>query len=130
MTGGPVSEDQLEEAITRYLEVVLPDDCVAFHIPNGARCSRSQALKLKRAGMKDGIPDRGVLYGGITYYIEAKRPKIIGVQEKGQLRPSQKKTFPEMEQAGAFIRVCYSLEDVEAALIAFGIPLKRRVFRW
>ena len=128
MTGGTISEDQLEEAITRYLGVVLPDNAVAYHIPNGTNCTPTQAAKQRRAGLRAGMPDRGIIYGGTTYYIEAKRPKVVGFQRAGVLTDKQKAMFPKIEAAGAVIRVCYSLEDVEAALIAFGIPIKSRMF--
>ncbi len=117
-----MTEDQLEAAITEYLALVLPPDCVAFHIPNGTDCKPTQTAKLKRAGMKTGMPDRGIVYKGRIYFLEAKRPQIKGVQKGGRLSHDQILTMQQLQDAGAKSVVVRSLHDVEMALKTWGIP--------
>jgi hypothetical protein len=123
-----MNENQLEAAITEYLGVVLPDDCVAFHIPNAGRRKATAIAEMKRAGLLPGMPDRGIVYRGKVYFLEAKRPYIKGVQRAGVCSNAQAWVQHLLWCAGSKVEIVRSLEDVQAALDKFGIPLKQRVF--
>ena len=64
-----VSEDDLEAAITEYLELVLPDDCVAYHIPNAGKRKAKAISEMKRAGLKAGMTDRGIVWHGFAFFL-------------------------------------------------------------
>jgi len=114
-------EDDLESAITDYLALVLPDEVVTFHVPNEGKRSFGQQRKMKRLGMVAGVPDRCFIHNGGVSFIEVKAPKKY-------CTPVQKDMQERLFNAGANIDVCRSVEEVEHALIGFGIPLKQRVF--
>lgn len=124
-----VSEDQLEASITEYLAVTLPDDCVAFHIPNAGKRKSVAIAQMKRAGLLVGCPDRGVVWQGLIIFLEAKRPYIKGVQRAGLLSYEQIECHWQLRAAGAMVHVVHSLEEVESALIASGVPLRQRLFK-
>ena len=93
---------------------------MTFHIPNGAKMGAQQLWAMRAAGMIAGIPDRCFLRDGRAYFIEVKRPK-------GRLSESQSAMFPKIEAAGCPVAVCRSVEDVEAALLEWGFPIKTRM---
>lgn len=114
-------EKAIEKAITDYLAFSLPGDALSFHVPNGGfKLSIGELAWLKASGYVAGIPDRVVLWNGRAHFLECKRPK-------GILSDSQKAMFPRIEAAGCPIVVVRSVEDVAAALDAWGIPVRSRM---
>jgi len=110
--------DSIEYAITQYLEHALPPDALAFHIPNsGFRMAPQQCI---RAGWLQGIPDRCVLWNGKAHFLECKGPR-------GRLSPTQEEMFVRIEDAGCEAAVVRSVDDVEAALTEWGVPLTARL---
>ncbi len=109
-------EDRLQEAVLAFLDVALPAHSFYFHIPNGEKRDKKTAAKLKKMGVKAGVPDLCILWGGKTVWIELK-------SSKGRTSQAQQTTIPNMERAGAYVQVCRSVEEVESAL--FGLfPLR------
>lgn len=91
----------------------------------------AQAALLSRIGVKRGLPDLMVVYGGI-YGIELKRgegslsrTRIVRTK-RGALRvlEGQLEVFPRLRRAGMKIEVCYSLDEVLGALRAWNIPTR------
>ncbi len=113
-------ETDIEAAITAYLRFALPPLAVSFHIPNGAQLGARQLWQMRRAGMVAGIPDRCVLWNGKAYFLECKGPK-------GRLSPAQEEMFVRIEDADCEVAVVRSVEDVEARLIEWGIPINARL---
>lgn len=114
------TEHDVEKQISAYLKVALPSEVICFHIPNGAKLGAQQLWKMRAAGMVAGIPDRCILHNSRAYFIEVKRPG-------GDVSESQRQMFPRIEKAGCSVAICRSAEDVERALVAWGIPLKARM---
>ena len=107
-----MTEDQIQISILAYLRTVLPT-AVIWHVPNAPRSAQTGA-RLKRLGMRAGVPDLCVLLQGRLYLIEVKRP--------GQYASPEQRSF--MEQArlsGAESAIVRSIEDVALALASWGI---------
>ncbi len=113
-------ETDIESAITAYLKFALPPLAVSFHIPNeGQRGWKSQGA-FKHAGGVAGVPDRCILWNGKAHFLECKGPK-------GRLSPAQEEMFVRIEDADCEVAVVRSIEDVEARLIEWGIPINARL---
>lgn len=119
--GHPVEETfQIETA--GYLDAALPKgEAWWCHIPNqGMFASTRQILaagaRFKRQGLKPGAPDNLIVFAGRSHFIELK-------SKTGRLSDAQKIVIPEIESAGAPVAVARTLEEVAAALTAWGIPL-------
>lgn len=121
-------EDDLQIEVAAYLDRVLPDDAFWWHTPNQGRGdakTKQQAFgqklmgqKLKSMGMRAGMPDILILYQGRLYGTDAK-------SRTGGLSESQEETQPKLIAAGASIVPLFrTIEEMEATLVAWGIPLK------
>ena len=71
-------------------------------------------------GATGGLPDIGVIHAGNVVWLELKRAK------GAYLSPAQAHCHKRLEAAGSPVSVCRNLDDVEAALVRAGIPLKAR----
>lgn len=110
-------EDPFQIEAAAMLDVILPDDCVWCHIPNGGKRPRKTAGLLKKMGQKAGMPDNLILWRGRPYWVELKA-------RKGVLKDSQKEMIPRLEAAGSPVAVARTLSDIVACLTGWGIPLK------
>lgn len=111
-----MSENDVEKAITDYLRWALPRDAVAFHVPlGGFKLTPFEIGRLKRAGYVAGVPDRCILWGGKAYFLECKGPR-------GVVSDAQRKMMARILSAGSQAIVVRSVDDVAAALRAWGIP--------
>jgi hypothetical protein len=113
-------EDDLHIAVVRYLSLALPDDAFWFHVPNGGKRGKAEAGRFKAMGVKAGVPDIVIIYGGAPYFIELKA-------DKGRLSKAQRETLEALVKAEAVVKVCRSLEEVSELLDwEWEIPLKAR----
>lgn len=114
-------EKNIEKAITAFLSFSLPLEAVSFHVPSGGfKLSVGELSWLKASGYIAGIPDRCILWSGRAYFLECK-------SKHGTLSNSQKAMFPRIEAAGCPIVIVRSIDDVAAALDAWGIPVRGRM---
>lgn len=112
-----LSEAQLQKQVFDYLLWALDDDAICFAIPNGGSRDRREAINLKRTGTTAGVPDLVVLHDGYALFIEIKT-------SAGVLSESQKNMIPRIEKAGCPVSVCRCLEDVQAFLTDYDVPLR------
>lgn len=100
-------ENQEQEALFQWADVysrIYPELELMFHIPNGGKRDRTEAVSLKRQGVKAGVPDiclpvpRGCFHG---LFIEMK---------VGRNKPTQKqlKWLIGLNKQGYAVTVCYS----------------------
>ena len=76
------------------------------------------AQKLKRMGLKPGIPDIIIVWGGRVFATDAK-------SRTGTLTNSQREMFPRLEGAGVLLKPTYrTIEELESHLTDWGIPLR------
>ena len=114
-----MTEFRLHAACKQFLDTALPADACWFHIPNSPR-NKVAGAKLKKMGMKAGMPDICIHYRGETLYVELKAPK-------GRLSPAQKAMQMQLARAGVRVMTeCRSVEALEAYLEQF-MPLKARL---
>ncbi len=114
-------EEALHRAACRFLNISAPS-VHYWHTPNqrGTRKGWEQGL-LTGLGMKRGVPDLAVILpGGRIAFLEFK-------SLKGSLSLEQRVWRQHVELMGAKYAHCRSLEDVEAALVEWGVELKGRV---
>ncbi|MEC8055725.1 MAG: VRR-NUC domain-containing protein [Pseudomonadota bacterium] len=78
-----------------------------FHIPNGGSRNIIEATKLKKMGVKAGVPDlqlivpNGEVHG---LWIELK-------SKKGKLQPSQRLMIQRLEAQGYLCKVCFGADE-------------------
>lgn len=78
-----------------------------FHIPNGGSRNIIEATKLKKMGVKPGVPDlqlivpNGEVHG---LWIELKA-------QKGMLQPSQQIMIQRLEAQGYMCKVCFGADE-------------------
>ena len=103
----------------RLNEGKWPELKLLFAVPNGARVAMRTAVKLKREGMKAGVPDlwlpmrsSGLLGDKSGLVIEMKAPK-------GRLSKEQDDWLFSLEMQGWTTAVCYSAEEAIAALTEY-----------
>ena len=78
-----------------------------FHIPNGGSRNIIEATKLKKMGVKAGVPDlqlivpNGEVHG---LWVELKA-------QKGKLQPSQQIMIQRLEAQGYMCKVCFGADE-------------------
>lgn len=112
-------EQALQRAVRSYLDAALPDGSWWSGINNNPRSPTHGAI-LKGMGCRAGIPDIHITWRSVSHWIELKAAR-------GAVSSSQRREIARLEVAGARVAVCRSVEDVEAALVKWGIPLKMRI---
>ncbi len=114
-----MSEFELHVACAQFLDLALPGGACWFHAANGERRHISTAKRLKRMGVKPGIPDLCIIYRGESYFIELKAGK-------NTVSKAQKAMQARLLSAGAVVfRDCRSVEELQNWLTVF-MPLKAR----
>jgi len=107
----------------RLNETKWPELKLLFAVPNGARVAMRTAVKLKREGMKAGVPD-----------LWLPVPKLIGWQgdadryaglviemkaERGRVSPEQFGWLVALKERGWWTAVCRSAEEAIEVLTTY-----------
>lgn len=104
------SEGTEQEAIVSwcyYHEIQYPVLKWIYHCPNGGKRNTQEAAKLKRQGVKAGVPDLHLPVACGQYiglYIELK-------YAKGTITPTQREWLKAMQEAGHYTCACYGYEN-------------------
>ncbi len=98
-------EYQLQEAVARYLDVLGVLWC---HVANERKTSRIKGGRLKKAGVKSGVPDCLVFepsgdYCGLAIELKVGRNKPSDTQIQFML---------DMEKKGWKTAICWDLDSV------------------
>lgn len=114
-------EQQLHFAVADYLNLTLPPDAWWTSVGHGgfALDARTGA-RMKRAGVKAGVPDILVIHNGRPLFIELKSPT-------GRISPEQRAVSEQLEKCGARWAVCRSIENVAWALSVWGVPMRGEI---
>ena len=125
-----ITETQEHAAIAAYFRMPgLGGNAVAFHIRN-ERAGDWQRINAFKMGMLPGVPDWCIIDGGRAGFIEMKER---GWRNKKLVNRTAKLTAKEERQievhnrlklAGAWVEICETLEEVQAALANHGVPLR------
>ena len=104
-------EDQEQEAFIQWCTFQASTykglDLI-YAIPNGGSRNQIEAAKLKRTGVKAGVPDLFLPVARKGYhglYIEMKR------KEGGRLSEFQKEWLAKLSEQGYAIAVCHGLDE-------------------
>ena len=100
-------EHQIQVGIAKYLDF---RGLCWWAVPNGGNRNIITASRLKREGVKTGIPDITLIHKGKYYGIEVKKPKTI--TPKGTLSANQKTRIDQIQSYGGVVGVVYSLPDL------------------
>ena len=98
---------------------MTPQPVGASRIDSGGKRVSVAAAKAKREGLKPGVSDIMILWGGRLICIELKT-------STGRQSPEQKEWADSATCAGAAYYVARSVEQVEEFLDAAGVPLRAR----
>lgn len=110
------TEEQEQAYVIQWKEIMInryPELRRLIHIPNGGLRSKTEAVRLKRIGVKPGVSDlffaspRGE-YAGL--WIEMKR------QRDSRLSPAQKEWLEDMKAAGYMAERADGAEEAIAIL--------------
>jgi hypothetical protein len=110
-------EQTLHRSVAVLLNAALPPEVFFTSVPAGGGGKVRGAI-LKGLGYRSGTPDILLISNGLAYFIELKVPRT------GILSAAQRETIPALQNAGARVRVCRSIEDVENALLDWRIPTR------
>lgn len=116
-TAGLGSESQEQQSLVAWWSVVhrtfgLPEAAL-FAIPNGGARSMSTGARLKKEGVRAGVPDlllavpAGQSHG---LFLEMKRSR------GSRIAKAQKETMTLFERLGYQVAVCYGCRDAIAAV--------------
>jgi hypothetical protein len=114
MKNNQPTEDQEQIAVAQYLDLVAADKW--FHVPNGGSRNVIEAVKLKRMGVKPGVPDIWVViprgkYCGLI--IELKRTK------GGVVSDDQKRWLSYLQSAGWYTCICKGFDPAVTIIEAY-----------
>ena len=112
-------EDRLQITVAEFLDRALPADAVWFHVANQRKTSPRQGAKLKRMGVKPGVPDLCIIWRGRPIFIELKAGK-------GRVSVKQAELMASLTLAGAVVTVCRSLDEV-SEFLAGVMPMRAKV---
>lgn len=100
-----------------FLQKVLPYGALATGIDEAAKRSRDANMARRRRGCLGGVSDLLVYHNGTLVCLEAKT-------SSGALGDNQKAFRDGILRNGGHYAVVRTMEDVEAALVDAGIPLR------
>ena len=110
-------EYDLHCAVVEYIHSVWPTN-LAHHAANGEIRSKATAAKLKRMGVRRGVPDLCVPYGGgRTLWLEIKA-------SRGRASAQQEAFIQRLRDFDHKVAIIRSVEDVKNAFKALGIITK------
>ena len=92
-----------------------PELGLIFHIPNGGKRNKLEAIKLKKEGVKAGVPDLFLPYANKKYhglFIELK-------YGKNKASEKQKAWINELNHQGYYAKVCVGFEEAKNTILEY-----------
>ena len=119
-------ENPIQRAIVAYLRMAIPGNPIVHHSPNEVGMSGDeiarQIAKHKHNGMVSGFPDLVLICNAGVAFFEVKTAK-------GVTSEAQRTVHADLSRMGHRIAVVRSIDDVRAALDAWGIWTNDRPMR-
>ncbi len=110
---GP-TEDVIQRAVIRHLEIRARNGVAWFHPPNGGWRSKVEAARFVAMGVRAGVPDIAIIADGRALFLELKA-------SRGRLSPAQADMHNRLKAAGAEVVTAYGIDEAIAALEAWGV---------
>ena len=128
-------EQDFHKTAVAYLRLVLRDDVVFFHIPNQGNRSLSYNVTLKAMGLLPGVFDLVLMWsvpfdatdGTVKKGLFARVAWAEAKADAGSLSEAQREFQTRVEALGHRAAVWRRLEDVEATLKLWGVPMRAGV---
>ncbi len=114
-----LSEDSIQMAVARHLDLLAMPGVVWWHTPNGGSRGRAEAGRFKLMGVKAGVPDLVLLRDAHLYGLELKT-------QAGRVSPDQAVLHVALRAAGATVAVAYGLDAALRQLEAWGLMKGKR----
>lgn len=108
------SEATIHEAVVGHLRIRGQLGVPWFHVPNGEMRDPVTAAKLKRMGVRPGVPDLLLLIGGRLHGLELKR------ERGGAVSPEQVAMHDELTAAGAIVATARGIDEALGLLEQWG----------
>lgn len=111
------TEHAEQVAFIQWFDITYPHYFL-FAIPNGEKRAIHAAVRLKREGVRSGVPDLCLAYpagGDAALFIEMKR-KGGGSKSKGKISAIQSERHIQLENAGYKVVVCYGCDEAMQAV--------------
>jgi hypothetical protein len=125
----PPLERTLHVQVADYLRAALRVPTTWTTIAHGGRASLGQARLWQRQGLRPGWPDMIVMHPA-ELAPGQRRVIVLGIEMKtlkGRQSVAQVDVEADFRASGAGYALCRSVEDVQAALDAQGIPVHVRL---
>ena len=110
-----MTEDAVHAALVQHLKLRAAPGVVWFHPANGGIRHIATAARMKRLGVRPGVPDLALIIAGRPYFLELKRAK------GGRLSNDQRAMHDELRAAGAVVAVANGLDDALEVLGSWGV---------
>ncbi len=98
----------------------FPELSLLYHVPNGGKRDKKEAVSLKRQGVKAGVPDLFLPVARDGYfglYIELK----VG---RNKTTDIQKKWIKDLIEQGYMVEVCYGWQEAKEILEKYLMKLR------
>ncbi len=112
-----MTEQQLHGACAQFLSWALADPETFWTTFPAGGGGYDRGKILRRLGLKAGVPDILLVRKSRLYGIELKT-------DTGRVSAAQVECHAAMRLAGVMIEVVRSLEELESALLCWGIPMR------
>jgi VRR-NUC domain len=109
-----MTENQIQQQLTRLLESYCRPDVAWFAVPNGEWRFPKTAARLKASGVRPGAPDLVLVMDGKFYGVEVK-------SERGRPSEAQAAMGRLIERSGGSYIVCYGLISAIEYLSRIGV---------
>lgn len=109
-------EATLHHAVADYLKAVLPPGIWWSTFPSGGG-GRVRGALLKRAGLRAGVPDILIVHATRAIFLELKT-------DRGRLSVAQIEAHAALQESGALVATCRSIDDVHSVLVSWSVPLR------
>ena len=99
-------EDNLQMAVAMYLDLI---SVAWFHVANERKTTNRAGARLKKKGVKAGVPDVLIFepkgkYNGLALELKVK-PNVMTLEQKGW--------FTRLKMKGWYCACCYSFDEVQ-----------------
>jgi len=106
-------EDDLQRDVMQFIRLQYPH-IISFHCPNGGKRGVREAARLKRQGVLAGVSDV------LLYWQDGYGAIELKYGDNSMSKP-QAYFADKLQKFGGKFAVCRSIEDVQAALKAWGV---------
>lgn len=106
-------EDDLQKNVIDFIRLQYPS-ILAFHVPNGGKRNKWEAVRLKRQGVLAGVSDILLYWNGGFGAIELKVNQLIPSK-------TQEQFGKKLQSFGGRFALCNGIDSVQKTLKEWGV---------